>query len=152
MIDNSIYEMILKIFLTVLLSGIIGGERELRQRAAGLRTHVLVAVGSALIVLTSISISEEFKNVYMTDPTRIISNIVTGIGFLCAGTIIRGGAQIRGLTTAATVWIVSAIGMAVGAGCYTLSIVVTIVVFIVLVGLRSVEKKIGEHIQEFQKK
>ncbi len=134
-----------KIFLTVFLTALIGIEREIRQKDAGLRTHVLVGVGSCLIVLTSFYISDIYKHNPMVDPTRIISNIVTGIGFLCAGAIIRGGKQVVGLTTAATLWIVSGIGMSVGSGDYTAAIMVTSTVMFVLIGMRSVEKKIFEY-------
>ena len=129
----------LKIFLTVLLCGIIGSEREIRNKGAGLRTHILVGVGSALITLTSFYIFDIYKEVTFVDPSRIIAGIVTGVGFLCAGTIIRGGQNIIGLTTASTLWIVSGIGMAVGSGLYFGAIIVTIVVFFVLIGLRSFE-------------
>ena len=78
----------------------------------------------------------------VTDPTRIISNIVTGIGFLCAGTIIRGGNHVSGLTTAATVWLVSGIGMAVGAGIYIESILFTAATLFVLISVRTVEKRL----------
>src|SRR6266850_1166420 len=121
---NDYPQIILKILLTVLLCGIIGSEREIRNKGAGLRTHILVGVGSALISLTSFFIFDIYKEVTFVDPTRIIAGIVTGVGFLCAGTIIRGGQQIIGLTTAATLWIVSGIGMAVGAGHYPAAIVV----------------------------
>ena len=137
-----------KILLTVLLSGIIGFEREIRNKGAGLRTHVLVGVGSALIVLTSFHIFDIFKTVTIVDPTRIISNIVTGIGFLCAGTIIRAGTNIHGLTTAATLWIVSGIGMAVGSGQYDAAVIVTGVVFFVLIVVRPIEKKLAQHFKE----
>jgi putative Mg2+ transporter-C (MgtC) family protein len=135
-----------RVLITVLLCSFIGWERERRNKVAGLRTHILVGVGSTLIVLTSFYIFDIYKHqVVGIDPTRIISNIVTGIGFLCAGTIIRsGGDQVIGLTTAATLWIASGIGMAVGAGLYDISTFVTMVVFLVLVGIRSIEGKIHE--------
>ena len=142
--SNDSIDIIYKIVMTILLTSVIGIEREMRQKDAGLRTHVLVGVGSSLIVLTSFHISDIYKAV-PTDPTRIISNIVTGIGFLCAGTIIRGGRQVVGLTTAATLWIVSGIGMAVGAGDFEAAIVVTVTVFLVLIGLRSLEGQIANH-------
>ena len=113
------------------------------NKVAGLRTHILVGVGSSLLVLTSYYIFDIYKTqVPAIDPTRIISGIVTGIGFLCAGTIIRAGDNVIGLTTAATLWIVSGIGMAVGAGLYDVSTFVTLVVVLVLIGMRSIERKI----------
>jgi len=133
-----------KILLTIFLSGLIGGERELRQKGAGLRTHILVAVGSALIVLTSFHVFDIYKDITFVDPTRMLAGLVTGIGFLCAGTIIRAGTQVSGLTTAATLWIVSGIGMAVGAGHYLAAVIFTAVVFLVLVGVRSLERKLKD--------
>ena len=137
-------EILIKIILTMILTGIIGAEREVRNKGAGLRTHILVGVGSALIVLTSYYIFDIYKGVTIVDPSRIISNIVTGIGFLCAGTIIRGGAHhVSGLTTAATLWVVSGIGMAVGAGDYSAAVIVTLVVFFVLTAVRVIERIIA---------
>lgn len=142
-------EIAFKIFLTMLLCGIIGAEREVRNKGAGLRTHILVGVGSALIVLTSYFIFDIYKDVTIVDPTRIISNIVTGIGFLCAGAIIRGGTQqVSGLTTAATLWVVSGIGMTVGAGFYSAAIIVTFAVFFVLTVVRNIERKIAEKFKD----
>jgi putative Mg2+ transporter-C (MgtC) family protein len=138
----SITDIIIKIVLTIFLSSIIGYERELRQKVAGLRTHILVAVGSALLVLTSFHISDIYRTITPVDPTRIIAGIVTGVGFLCAGAVIRAGNNISGLTTAATLWIVSGLGMAVGSGLYSISILFTFVVFIVLIGARSIEHRI----------
>lgn len=140
--ETNFGETFFKIILTVLLCGLIGGEREIRNKVAGLRTHILVGVGSTLIVLTSFFIFESYREVSVIDPTRMISGIVTGVGFLCAGTIIRGGNQIVGLTTAATLWVASGIGMAVGAGQYFAATAVTLTVFVVLIGVKSIEKKL----------
>ncbi len=139
--------IVFKILLTSVLCGLIGAERGIRHKGAGLRTHILVGVGSALIVLTSFYVSDILKNSMIVDPTRMIAGIVTGIGFLCAGTIIRGNdsSDIRGLTTAASLWIVSGIGMAVGAGQYDAAIIVTIVVFIVLTFLLKLEAFLDTH-------
>lgn len=137
-------DVAVKIFLTIILSSIIGAERDIRQKEAGLRTHILVGVGSALIVLTSLHLFDIYKGITIIDPTRMITGIVTGIGFLCAGTIIRAGANVRGLTTAATLWIVSGIGIAAGAGHYSGAIVVTLATFIVLTCLRSIERLLSE--------
>lgn len=140
-----------KVILIILLSGIIGLEREIRQKGAGLRTHILVGVGSTLIVLTSIYLFDIYKDKAVIDPTRIISNIVTGIGFLCAGTIIRAGTNVIGLTTAATLWIVSGLGISVGAGHYSAAAVVTACVVIVLIFVRYLEFKISEKFKDNNK-
>ncbi len=134
-----------KILLVTLLTGLIGAEREVRHKGAGLRTHILVGVGSCLITLTSFHICDLYRNSPYIDPSRMVAGIITGIGFLCAGTIIRGGKQIIGLTTAATLWIVSSVGIAVGASHYTAATTVTIVVFLVLIGLRQVENQLDKH-------
>ncbi len=141
---SGIFEITFKIFLSVLLSSIIGLEREMRQKGAGLRTHILVGLGSTLIVLTSLHLFDIYKGTTVIDPTRMITGIVTGIGFLCAGTIIQAESRVRGLTTAAALWIVSGVGIAVGAGHYSAAIIVSIVVFCVLVSMRSVERKIAK--------
>ena len=103
--------MVIKLFVAIILGGIVGWEREINDRPAGLRTHVLVAMGSALITIVSMS----FQGPGL-DPSRIAAQIVSGIGFLGAGAILRRGNIVRGLTTAASLWVVAAIGMAVGVG------------------------------------
>ncbi len=144
--NEHIWDITGKILLTVILTGLIGAEREVRHKVAGLRTHILVGVGSNLVTLTSFFVAETYRIPGASiDPSRILAGIITGVGFLCGGAIIRGGTQITGLTTAASLWIVSGIGMAVGCGQWIASIVVTLVVFIVLIGLRSIEKKLGEY-------
>ena len=142
---SEILEISGKILLTTFLAGLIGAERYIRRKGAGMRTHILVGVGSALIVLTSFHVFDIFSKVTTIDPTRMIAGIVTGIGFLCAGTIIRGGAGVSGLTTAASLWIVSCIGMSVAAGHYTAALIVSFFVFFVLVGLRTFEKKLSKY-------
>jgi putative Mg2+ transporter-C (MgtC) family protein len=137
-----VVEIFSKVILIIFLSGIIGAERYLRHKGAGLRTHILIGVGSTLLVLTSYYVSDIHRYINLGDPTRIIASIVTGIGFLCAGTIIRSGDNVSGLTTSASLWVVSCIGIAVGAGYSTAALIVTFVVFWVLYGLRSVEKKL----------
>jgi putative Mg2+ transporter-C (MgtC) family protein len=128
-----------------MLGGAIGLERELRDREAGLRTHVLVAIGAALFTLVSAYGFSDFQYGVSTgftlDPTRIAAQIVTGIGFLGAGAIIRQGASIKGLTTAASLWVVAAIGMAAGAGYYSGAVVATAVVIFALWPLRTVARR-----------
>src|SRR3954467_8907137 len=125
--------IILRLGVAAVLGGAIGAERELRERAAGLRTHAVVCVGSALFTLVSAYGFAEFR---VVDPTRIAAQIVSGIGFLGAGAIIRQGLSVRGLTTAATLWLVAAIGMASGAGYYDAAIIATLGAIITLGPLR----------------
>jgi putative Mg2+ transporter-C (MgtC) family protein len=130
------FEALGRLLLAAALGAVIGAERELRQRAAGFRTNTLIAVGSAAFTLVSIHMAEMDGG----DPTRIPSQIVTGIGFLGGGAILRAGTgDIRGLTTAATVWVNAAIGMACGAGFYSLAITSTLVTLFVLTVFLRVE-------------
>ena len=129
-------DVLVRLAVAAALTGAIGLERELRERAAGLRTHMLVGVGSALFTIVSAYGWADFRfstpEGIVFDPTRIAAQIVTGIGFLGAGAIIRQGLSVRGLTTAAGLWVVAAIGMAAGAGYYSAALIAT---GIVLVGL-----------------
>src|SRR3954451_15892789 len=113
--------VLLRLSVAAALGGAIGFERELRERGAGLRTHLVVCVGSALFTLVS---AYAFVGPHV-DPTRIAAQIVSGIGFLGAGAIIRQGLSVRGLTTAATLWLVAGIGMASGAGFYSAAVIAT---------------------------
>jgi putative Mg2+ transporter-C (MgtC) family protein len=133
-------ESLLRLALAAVLGGLIGVERELREREAGLRTHLLVALGSALFTIVGAYGFHEFlasgEAVVQADPTRIAAQIVTGIGFLGAGAIIREGLSVRGLTTAATLWVVAAIGMACGAGFYGPALITTLFTILALGPLR----------------
>jgi putative Mg2+ transporter-C (MgtC) family protein len=133
-------EELLRVAVAAVLGGAVGLERELREREAGFRTHMLVAVGSALFTLVSAYGFRDFLvhggSVVRADPTRIAAQIVTGIGFLGAGAIIRQGLSIRGLTTAATLWVVAAIGLAAGAGYYSAAVITTLVALFSLGPLR----------------
>ncbi len=135
-------QIIIRLILSVVLSGVIGLERQIRRRAAGLRTHILVSVGSTLIMLTSIYIFDIYKDSAQMDPARIAAGVITGIGFLGAGTIIRYGEEVRGLTTAATLWVVAALGLAVGCGFYTAAFTTTVLVILSLLLLRRLESKV----------
>jgi putative Mg2+ transporter-C (MgtC) family protein len=134
--------VLLRLTVAALLGGAIGMERELRERQAGLRTHLVVCVGSALFTLVSAYGFHDFLvsggALVRTDPTRIAAQIVSGIGFLGAGAIIRQGLSVRGLTTAATLWLVAAIGMASGAGYYSAAVISTLGALITLGPLRIV--------------
>ena len=129
-------EVLLRLFVAAALGGAIGLERELRERQAGLRTHLVVSVGAALFTLVSAYGFGDFGS--RVDPTRIAAQIVTGIGFLGAGAIIRQGLSVRGLTTAASLWLVAAIGMASGAGYYSAAVITTALALLTLGPLRIV--------------
>jgi putative Mg2+ transporter-C (MgtC) family protein len=135
-------EPIGRLLLAGALGAVLGAERTIRQRAAGFRTNILIALGSALFTLVSIEMAEANGG----DPTRIPSQIVTGIGFLGGGAILREKGDIRGLTTAATVWVNSAIGMSAAAGYYSIAITATIVSLIVLTTFLRIERRLEERI------
>jgi putative Mg2+ transporter-C (MgtC) family protein len=133
------------------LGAAIGFERELREREAGLRTHLLVCLGSALFTIISAYGFHEFLTsgdaVVRADPTRIAAQIVTGIGFLGAGAIIRQGISVRGLTTAATLWVAAAIGMAAGAGYYSGAVIGTVLTLVALGPLRILAYPVFERLR-----
>ncbi|HSQ34864.1 MAG TPA: MgtC/SapB family protein [Candidatus Binatia bacterium] len=126
-------DVFLKILLAAMLGGIIGMERELAHKEAGLRTNILIAIGSTLLTILSFRIAAMGPG---ADPARLTAQIVSGIGFLGAGAIIQARFAVHGLTTAATIWTVAAIGIAVGSGFYLLAFTVTIFVVIVLTVFR----------------
>lgn len=137
-------DMIGRILLASLLGGLIGLEREIHGRPAGFRTHLLVSLGSCLFVATSLEFYRLYGNFsgvgpVGVDPGRVAAQVVTGIGFLGAGAIIREGASIRGLTTAACLWIAAAIGLACGSGLFIISLVVTTISLATLLLLKRVE-------------
>lgn len=134
-------ELVVRIIVAMVLGGMIGFEREINDHPAGIRTHVMVSVGSALFGIVSAYGFEEFTveraaTNYQVDVTRVASNVVTGVGFLGGGAILKSGATVRGLTTAASLWATAAIGLGVGLGSYLLCVVATVVVLGSLVGLR----------------
>jgi len=126
------WTIVFRLVLAAVLSGIIGFEREFHGRAAGFRTHILLCIGSTLVMLTSIHIFEMYYGKVPLDPARIAAGVVTGIGFLGAGAIVHFKSSIRGLTTAASLWVVAGIGLAVGSGLYFASILTTILTMIAL--------------------
>ena len=127
-------DALVKLGITTLLSGVIGFEREHSHRPAGFRTHILVSVSSALVMLTSVYV---FDSQGMSgDVTRMSAQVLSGIGFLGAGTILREGFSVKGLTTAASLWAVACIGIAVGAGFYAGALVATIVIYLTLNSLK----------------
>jgi putative Mg2+ transporter-C (MgtC) family protein len=133
----------IRLFLALFLGGLIGVEREMNSHAAGLRTHILVCVGSALIMLLSIYGFSEFVNEpnVRIDPSRLAAQVISGIGFLGAGTILFNGRSITGLTTAASLWVVAGIGLAIGAGFYYAAVLSCVMVLVSLWILNKVELK-----------
>lgn len=134
--------LIQRLLLVTVLAGCVGFERERHGRAAGLRTHILVGLGACLVMLTSVHMVEAFAGAQTLDPTRMGAQVVSGIGFLGAGTILRFRASIRGLTTAASLWVVAGVGLAVGAGFLAGAILTTAVVVTVLMALGQWERRI----------
>jgi len=137
-------EAIFKLCLSAVLGGLIGIERDIRGRAAGLRTHILVTVGATLFMLISVEIYNSYSSfmassVLRIDPGRIAAQIITGIGFIGAGAIIRSGIDIRGLTTAGCIWLCAGIGMAVGISYYIPAVVTTFIALFSLVLLNKLE-------------
>ncbi len=130
-------EALLRLALAAALGGAVGIERELREREAGFRTHLLVSLGSALFTIAgAYGFHDLVTHGSSIDPTRVAAQIVTGIGFLGAGAIIRQGVAVRGLTTAATLWVVAAIGLTSGAGYYSAAVITTGLVLFSLWPLR----------------
>jgi putative Mg2+ transporter-C (MgtC) family protein len=138
-------ELFSRILLGTVLGGVIGFERDLRGRPAGLRTHAIVALASAtfMVVSTRFSFFQDYRpgQLIQVDPSRIASCIVSGIGFLGAGAILRTGFTVRGLTTAAGLWLVAAIGMASGSGMYMISVFATLLALLTLTVLRRLEDR-----------
>lgn len=132
-----------KIFLACVLAGFIGFEREAVQRPAGFRTHILVCVGATIAMITNIELVRLFSDVASVNPGRLGASVISGIGFLGAGTIIRQGASVKGLTTAASLWTVACLGLVIGTGLYAIAVISTIVILITLNTFSRIEKKIG---------
>src|SRR5687767_9905719 len=125
-LDSELKDILIKLSISLLIGLVIGAEREYRNKSAGLRTIILICLGSTVFTIISMKVSHE------TEVARIASNIVTGIGFLGAGAIMRDGLSISGLTTASTIWVAAALGMAVGAGEFITAGIGTVLVLVVL--------------------
>ncbi len=141
-------EMIARLAMAALLGAVIGLERERLERNAGLRTHTLVAVGSCLMMIVSaFGFSDAITpgHTVILDPSRLAAQVVSGIGFLGAGTIILRKDAVRGLTTAASVWAVAGLGLAVGGGLYSVAVAATVLLLVVLVVMRILERKLFLH-------
>jgi putative Mg2+ transporter-C (MgtC) family protein len=129
----------LRLLLAGILGGVIGYERESIDRPAGFRTHILVCVGAALVMVTSEYIFHKYKGTVNIDPARLGAQVISGIGFLGAGTIIREGFNVKGLTTAASLWAVSCVGIAAGIGFYEGAVAATILIYLTLLVLKKLE-------------
>ena len=137
------WEMTVRLVVAAALGSVIGLERERLSWTAGLRTHMLVAVGSALIMIVSAyGFTEVLKNEHtVLDPSRVAAQVVSGIGFLGAGAILLRGEVVRGLTTAASLWAVAAIGLAAGGGMYAAASVATVIILLILAGIKPLEER-----------
>ena len=132
---------LITMLVSLALGTAVGWERQVGRKPAGLRTHTLVCLGSTLFVLLTEHVAHEFGTTGI-DPTRIIHGVVTGVGFLGAGSIMRQEGWVQGLTTAASIWMVSAIGVAVGVHAWSLAVTGTVMALVVLEGYRWVERKL----------
>lgn len=134
-------QAIFKLFLSMLLGSVVGYERKRKGQMAGLRTFALISMGATLAMLISIYVCQEYQGLKNGDPGRVAAQVITGVGFLGAGAIIQMKGSVRGLTTAAGIWMVSTIGLAVGVGMYLLSFVATLLILFILVLLERIEHR-----------
>lgn len=140
---TSYIELILKLLLSLALGGIVGYEREYKSRPAGLRTHILVCIGAALVQITAINYYRN-SGLNNMDPMRLGAQVISGIGFLGAGTILKEGSSIKGLTTAASIWVVGCIGLAVGTGLYIEATAATMLIYAALKGFKRIEDNMAK--------
>jgi putative Mg2+ transporter-C (MgtC) family protein len=146
-------DVLIRILIASVLGGVVGVERELRDQPAGFRTHILVALGACLFTLVGAFgfqglTGDQPVAAVNADVTRVASQVVVGIGFLGGGTILRHGATVRGLTTAASLWVTAAIGLAIGMGFYLGATATTLIAVVALAGLKPVEKRLKGMRQE----
>lgn len=149
--ELTIKEIIIRILLALIIGGVIGYERELQNRAAGFRTHILVCLGATIVSLLQIEmgnkaiemieLNEKLAQVIKIDYGRLGAQVITGVGFIGAGAIIHNKGNIKGLTTAATLWVVACLGLSIGMGGYYISVFSTVIIFIILVFLKRIEDK-----------
>ena len=128
---------ILRLLIALLVGGVVGLEREFKGKPAGIKTNILMCVGSCLFMIISIEVARTASGI--ADPGRIAAQVVTGVGFLCAGTIMRSKFTVSGLTTAATIWVLSALGLAIGAGYIILAIAGAAIITLTLIAVRFIE-------------
>lgn len=136
------YIIIVKVIIAALLGALVGFERELARKVAGIRTHSLVCLASALFTSISVDAFKPYIGSVGYDPSRIISNIVVGIGFIGAGAILRHGSKVEGTTTAASLWATAAIGVTVGIGLFKEAAVVTVIIYAILQMVWVIEQKL----------
>ena len=141
-------QIMIRLILATVLGGLVGLERQIHQRSAGLRTHILVSLGSCLIMLTSLYVFDIYNKITPLDPSRIAAWVITGIGFLGAGAIIREKEKVIGLTTAASLWVVAGIGLAIGCGFYIAGFFTTVIALAVLFCLRVFERFLFSRIEK----
>lgn len=134
---------VFKLLLSMLLGCLVGYQRKSRGQTAGVRTFSLIAMGATLAMILSIYVPQEYLGLKNGDPGRIAAQVVTGIGFLGAGAIIQMRGSVRGLTTAAGIWMVAAIGMAVGVGMYLVSVIATLLILFVLSQMERIEHRVS---------
>ncbi len=137
----TVLEMMLRIVLAMAMGGIIGWERENNNRPAGLRTHMLVAIGAAVVMLMGEMSLDKYADITTMDPTRLGAQVISGIGFLGAGTIMREGLTVKGLTTAASLWAVACLGLAAGGGFYEAALLGVIAIILTLTIFEYLEKR-----------
>ncbi len=135
-------EIVFRLILAGILGGIIGYERETENKPAGFRTHMLICIGSALVMVTSEDIFSRYAGLTNLDPARLGAQVISGVGFLGAGTIIRDGLNVRGLTTAAGVWVVACVGLAAGIGFYEGAIVSTLFIYLILLTMKKFQDRL----------
>lgn len=140
--DIDLSTALTRLGIIFILSFVIGFEREKDRQPAGLRTHILIGIGSTMMMILSLYIPQWAEGRFDSDPTRIAAQVITGIGFLGAGAIVKIGMNIRGITTAANIWVICAIGLSVGAGLYIVAGIVTAVTLLTLVVLNKIEHRI----------
>lgn len=141
-LNGATMDIVLRLFIALMLGMIIGTERVWAHKTAGMRTYALVSMGAALFIIISEMISAQYINIGGFDPTRIASQVIVGIGFLGAGSIMLQGSRLKGLTTASGLWITSGIGMAAGFGFFRLAIISTVLILFVFIVLWFVEEQL----------
>lgn len=144
-LDSGVMETLIavgKLLIALACGAVIGWEREVHEKAAGLRTHMLVSAGSCLFAIVGLEVHAAFPG---SDVLRVVQGLIMGMGFLAGGVIFREGASVKGLTTAAGLWVLAAIGLAVGLGNFLLAFVATLLSFITISVLAKVERRAGTH-------